>query len=291
MADTSSDSSGSRVSVTVTAIAALIAAIIPLTAFINGVYAINLEREKFTSELRLKYIDRVLDNSKDPTYKRSFLEYLVEVTESSDLLHRWAQRQLRNVDDIATLRATIYKLTASLRSSSSDLDQERNRRAKDSKIASGREASLHRKVLGDLEEKRSLEEKLKAAELKAGYPLPISREIGNRQESASDPKIFRVEPDDSGSSFGRGLRSITDIVITGENFGESPGHVYEVYGQSSVGPSLKIISWRNDEIRAALASPLPPRELGGENVITVIGITTKDLRNAEPARLMLQRQI
>lgn len=272
-----------RDSTYITALAAIIAAMIPITAAVNGYFSLKLEREKFTSELRLKYIDRALDTSKDPTYKRSFLEFLVQATQSNDLLHHWAQRQLQNVDEIGKLRTAMTKLNASLSVISGKLEQERSRRAKDKTIASQREEALHSEVLEALKKKTSLEESLRAAELKAGYSSLLSQKPESMQKSTSDPKISTARAVEAkGSSY---LQGLSEIVVSGENFGKNPGKIYEVLnGGSSIGPPLRIIWWHNNEIRAKALAPLPPNWHGIPPMF--IGITTDDLRYAEPVQLM-----
>ncbi|HEV8581102.1 MAG TPA: hypothetical protein VGX68_18705 [Thermoanaerobaculia bacterium] len=225
----------------VTALAGLIAAMIPLTAAVNGYFALELEKAKFTSELQLKYVDRALDTSKDPSYRESFMRFLIEATVPSDLLHKWAKSQLLNASEIGRVRAELAKLNTSLRVSSDQLAQERKRRSQNEAAASRRELDLRGLVSRALTEKERLEAKLRAAELKAGY-TPLKQEEKNLK-----PKVFRAEI--GFESFSRGFSRLFpgEIRISGENFGQRIGHVYE--GTSRTAP-LEILDWSDTEIKA-----------------------------------------
>ena len=82
-------------SIRITAIAALIGAMVPITAGINGWYSVKVEREKFSAQMQLNFLDRALDPTKDSTYRESIIRYLLESTEPSNPLYKWAYNQVR----------------------------------------------------------------------------------------------------------------------------------------------------------------------------------------------------
>lgn len=257
-----------------TALAALLAAMIPITAAVNGYFALELEREKFASELRLKYVDRALDTSKDSTYRENFLRFLMQATSSSELLHKWAEDQLRNASEIRRVRAEIAKLNASLRTASDQLAVERGRQLRNQTAASQREQVLHERLASALGERDALEAKLHAAELKAGYSP------SKMVERTPAPNIFRVK---LGLYQPRGPayfpEQCNNIRISGENFGESPGRIYEVLSiedSTRVGP-LEVWDWSDTEVVANCPS------LSGSKVIV---LTTADSRSSKPAEAL-----
>lgn len=121
----------SRLPAYLTALAAFIAAMMPLTAFVNGRYSVEVEREKFIKQLQLNYIDRALDTNRDPAYRESFLRFLVDTTDSSDSLHQWAKREIVKTSELTKLRSELANLDTLQKATATQLAKERSNRSRD----------------------------------------------------------------------------------------------------------------------------------------------------------------
>jgi hypothetical protein len=168
MPDDNSKKPESRLPAYLTALGAFIAAMMPLTAFVNGRYNIEIEREKFLKQLQLNYIDRALDSSRDPTYRESFLQFLIDTTEPPDSLRQWAQRERAKTDELARLRAEFHKLMLVKESTASQLSVEYASRSREKAEMSVRERELSAQLKKVNQDRLNLEVALRAAELRTG---------------------------------------------------------------------------------------------------------------------------
>jgi hypothetical protein len=158
----------------ITAIVALIGAMVPLTAGINGWYGVQVEREKFLTQMRLNFLDRALDPTKTSTYRESIIRYLLESIEPSDPLYKWAYNQVRVTEEIRKLEKGIDILDANLKKAGTELALEQGSRSRERSIASARESELRNQLEKAKQERARLEQALRDAELKIGRPTVVT---------------------------------------------------------------------------------------------------------------------
>jgi len=96
----------------ITAIAAVLAAILPATALINGWYQTRSEDQSRVAEIRLKYLDRAIDPDRNEEDRAAVLKFLVEILSSGDPMKRWAQSQLDNLTEFLQMRVMYDSLEA-----------------------------------------------------------------------------------------------------------------------------------------------------------------------------------
>jgi hypothetical protein len=125
MTDQSKDSKVSLV-VILTLLAALITAVMPFTAYINGRNNLALEKEKLSVQSGLDYLDRVLDSSKDPAYRSGALDLLIRTTAVDDPVHGWAVEQRKDLDTVLALKPQLDAVTANQKAVAAALDKERS---------------------------------------------------------------------------------------------------------------------------------------------------------------------
>lgn len=157
-------------SIRITAIAALIGAMVPITAGINGWYSVKVEREKFLAQMRLNFLDRALDSTKDPAYRESIIRYLLESSEPSDPLYKWAYNQARVAEEIRKLENDIANLDSGLKRAGTELTAEQGRLGRERSIASARESELRNQLEKAKQGRARLEQALRDAEMKIGRP-------------------------------------------------------------------------------------------------------------------------
>jgi hypothetical protein len=272
------------------AVAALFAAIIPLTAAINGWFSLALERDKFRSEMRLKYVDRALDPTKDPAYKSAFLDYLVGTTSPTDPMHKWARTHMQYISDLEQVRTQLTQVNAKLLVMTT---QARELSARDQKAFAVsekvREKALRTEIVALRSEKVTLQQRLNLAEVRIGYPVSRPLENSTRPlenstmpvEDLTDPIITSAEISGRMGRLGRMDPHPDNIRILGRHFGTEPGYVVQDYGGRTSDP-LKVISWSDSEIWVVNPLPLgwsgePPKQ---------IVLTTHDLRYSRPADIV-----
>lgn len=185
--------SESRLPAYLTALAAFVAAMMPLTAFVNGLYSIEVEQARFVKQLQLNYIDRALDTSRDPTYRESFLRFIVDTTDSSDPLHKWASREIDKVSELAKLRQELASLNSLQRSTSAQLAKERDLRSRDRAEMSRREQELAAQLAKLNQDRLMLESTMHVAELRSG----VASAVPNREKESDVDRVlaeFRQKP-------------------------------------------------------------------------------------------------
>ncbi len=272
----------------IAAIAAIVAAVIPLTAAVNGCFSLMLERERYLSDLRLKYVDRALDPTKDPTYRESFFTFIVETTSHTDPLYHWARTRLENARSIAQLRERVAEQAANLSRIADLLAKEQASHMQDKAVATARELELLASARMALREKLVAENSLRHAEEAGGYRATgpdSSRALSARDASKhpSEPSISSgyvrpgfVEPDYVADSSVPTITSAycigeSTIRIDGSRFGEQRGTVYLGFASASgvFGPpeKLSVDSWGDREIGVRFRFP--------ENCAIVFATSTK----------------
>lgn len=93
----------------ITAIAAIIGALVPITATINGCYSVQLERQKHQNTLQLNYLDRAIDPDQEPQYRESVLKFLEHILSENDAMKSWATKELDNIREVLRLRTELAK--------------------------------------------------------------------------------------------------------------------------------------------------------------------------------------
>jgi hypothetical protein len=253
------------------AIAGLIAAVIPATAAVNGCYSLRLEREKFLSELHLKYVDRALDPTKDPTYRESFLTFIVDTTSQGDPLYHWAENRLENTKSIVKLREQVAAQAARLSQIADLLAKERAGHMQDKTVAAARERELRARAKVALREKLLSEDALRRAEAADGYrgtetnssgtssATDVSRHSGEFNMDSSYVQPGFVQPGFVGRSNEPKITSAycsgkSSLRISGSRFGGTTGAVYVGFASASgvfgLPEKLSIRSWGDNEIDA-----------------------------------------
>ncbi|MCB1033439.1 MAG: hypothetical protein KDD47_06350, partial [Acidobacteria bacterium] len=185
------------------AVAALIGAMMPLSAFISGWYGVQAEREKFRTQMRLNYLDRALDTTRSAAYREGVLRFLLQTIEPSDPLYQWATDQAQIAQEILRLEGQIAKLDGELETSSRALSEERERRAKETTASAARETDLTREVQTLRSERSRLKEALRKAEEKAGRPStgdPASSAVLGAIDRNAEEKAGRSSTGESAPS-------------------------------------------------------------------------------------------
>jgi chromosome segregation ATPase len=109
-----------RSKLTITVLGGLIAAIAPTTSGIHGCVSkdreIGLARIAQAHDIRLKYLDRAIDPTKTPVYRKQVLELLAEMSEHGEETMRWAKAQIEVISaEIEELKAAKAKQDADLK--------------------------------------------------------------------------------------------------------------------------------------------------------------------------------
>jgi hypothetical protein len=193
-----------RSAASIASLAAVLAAIVPGTAAINGCYQVQLEQEKHKSEVRLKYLDRAINTEQKPEYREGVLDFLVETAPASDPMHSWAKKQLEKVRLVLQLRSEINALKeeqarviknlsteSALREKAQQdatraLEREQILKEKIEKSAGERERALQEQLAASEIRLRELEGSLRAAELKAS----IAQADDNKARSRSSARKY-----------------------------------------------------------------------------------------------------
>src|SRR5689334_8416102 len=100
MADSSEDPKSSPFRANLTVIAALIAAAMPITTYVNGCNNLAVEKEKLADKRGLDYLDRVFDSSKDAGYRSGALDLLIRTSKTEDPMHEWAVEQKKSFEKV-----------------------------------------------------------------------------------------------------------------------------------------------------------------------------------------------
>lgn len=245
------------------ALAALVAAIVPLTAAVNGYFNVQLEHEKYLSELRLKYIERVLDANRDPAARESFLRFMVGTMEPSDKLYVWAHKELANSAEIKKLRIELDNTNAKFQEATFLLKREQD-------ISDGKELRrLQDTLINVSKEKERLEAALKTAELEGGL------EYGPSIRAWSSPGQRSVQHcKQNGSEFLQrtGLKPMSfldnqgDIHIIGMGKASS---VYVICSERSTVVNLAVASYRKGDSGNAIMSSLISMFFPGDNHLSL----------------------
>lgn len=223
----------------ITALAALIAASVPVTAWINGYYSLKLEREKFEASTRLNYLDRALAN-KEPESRRKFLSFLTSTLKTDDPIYRWARTEERADNEILALRESVAKAANALREF-----QKRTTLAALSSEKSHRDELLRLKM-----EKTSLEGKLRAAEQKAGVQGTV-REQSLEETKPGITSANRRDVDIATKpEITDAIRNRFVIGISGRGFGSRVGQV-----EMDTGLGARIIEWSDTSVRVSVPGP------------------------------------
>jgi hypothetical protein len=83
-------------------VAVAVSAMAPLTTAVHGWLSASesqtLNREKQQHEIRIQYLDRAIDQSKDLPYRKAVLRFLVATTDDGDAIRGWAREEAGLVD-------------------------------------------------------------------------------------------------------------------------------------------------------------------------------------------------
>ena len=174
----------------ITAIAAVIAALVPITATINGRYTVRLEQQKHQNQLQLSYLDRAIDPNQEPQYRESVLKFLVHTLSANDPMRTWAETELENIREVLRLQKDLAKTNDLLTVAQQEATEENQRRIAAEGIAS--QASAQEQVLTkqveELEARLAAEEtELSAAASRASVPRYSQRV----QDSATTARMVR----------------------------------------------------------------------------------------------------
>ncbi len=90
-----------------TAVAALLAAAVPLTAAVNGFFQVQNQKQVQTHEIRLKYLDRAIDSGRDAKYRERVLSFLVATLEPNDPMRSWAVEESDALKEVLRLREDL----------------------------------------------------------------------------------------------------------------------------------------------------------------------------------------
>lgn len=90
-----------------TALAALIAAMVPLTAAINGCFELQQQERLQRHEIRLKYLDRAIDPSQTPEYRERVLSFLLATLDDDDPMRKWASGESDILVEVLKLRDNV----------------------------------------------------------------------------------------------------------------------------------------------------------------------------------------
>lgn len=147
--------------------------------------------------------------------------------------------------------------------------------------------TTEKQIQGILEQLSSLRSPTNSG---AGDPIDSTAEYAQSKKikEIEKPKIFHAEVASYVTSgFVEPGFASDEIRISGENFGQRPGQIYELLGPEKTmanSPLLKIIAWSNTKIRAEFVSPLSTNSEG--SLQKFIGLTTADSRVSEPIELL-----
>lgn len=160
----------------ITAIVAVIGALVPITATINGWYTVRLERQKHQNTLQLNYLDRAIDPEKAPQYRESVLKFLRDTLKADDAMRSWAETELENIREVLRLQNELAKTSASLTAAQQKVAEENQRRiAAEGRAsqASAQEQVLNKKV-EELEKQLLVEKMLLAVAAKRASVADIT---------------------------------------------------------------------------------------------------------------------
>jgi hypothetical protein len=89
------------------AVAALIAATVPLTAAVNGLFQLKQQERLQLHEIRLKYLDRAIDPTQSAEYRERVLSFLLATLDPKDPMRRWAAGESDVLAEVVRLRKGI----------------------------------------------------------------------------------------------------------------------------------------------------------------------------------------
>ena len=242
-----------------TAIAAVIAAIIPITSAINGHFRVRLERETHLDEMRLHYLDRAIRPGQSADERRSVLNFIIETEKDSFALDSWALGELAKIESASQLG----KRTAEL----------------DARLESTRLATAASRVSGLETQVQELE--VQAEQLR-GERDDAERRANIALTSLSSKKTLL---DETISSFRSTFRGNLDWIYDREGHRDSP---YWAGGNSGItlAPGVDLGHVPAETIVLAYSDVLSEDELS--SVLDVGGIRGEDARQALDTDSMLQ---
>jgi hypothetical protein len=154
-----------------TVIVALIAAVMPITTYVNGCGNLAVEREKLADKRGLDYLDRVFDGTKDVGYRSGALDLLVRTTKLEDPMHDWAVEQKKSFEKVQSLKPELEAVTASQQAATSALAKKRelsnpeNPKGASASQQKQQEALLQQKISSLNQRRIKILSEVKAAEL------------------------------------------------------------------------------------------------------------------------------
>lgn len=98
-----------------TIISFLIALSAPTYAYINGHYELQIKERESIHKIRMQYINSVIDPQKPISYKLSVLEFLQGGFEKDDGIRIWAERKIKQIEEIIGVEKSITKLKNDIR--------------------------------------------------------------------------------------------------------------------------------------------------------------------------------
>jgi hypothetical protein len=148
-------------------VAVIVSAMAPLTTAVHGWLSASesqtLNREKQQHEIRIQYLDRAIDQSKDLPYRKAVLRCLIATTDEKDAIRGWAREEASMVDaeekDLVKQRDDAVKA----KEEAEKLAAEKNQRIAQLEVAN-RDPGKHR---GELDGLRNDLEQARIAALKA----------------------------------------------------------------------------------------------------------------------------
>lgn len=112
------------------AVAALIAAAVPLTAAVNGFFELKQQERLQLHEIRLKYLDRAIDPTQNAEYRERVLSFLLATLDSTDPMRSWAAGESNVLAEVVRLRRNIAEKERELKEQQQAL-QDQTRRGVD----------------------------------------------------------------------------------------------------------------------------------------------------------------
>ncbi|MEM9552661.1 MAG: hypothetical protein AAGC60_00255 [Acidobacteriota bacterium] len=97
---------------------AVIGAIGPMTAAINGLFKTAVENQRAQNELQIRYLERIIGTKQSIDNKEDILDFLLATLDPGDPVHSWALGEREEVHRVAILKRQVDELT---------LDQEKAR--------------------------------------------------------------------------------------------------------------------------------------------------------------------
>lgn len=161
----------------IAAIAGVISVVIPLTATINKVFEVDLQRDRLTHEIRLKYLDKVIDPNLDLPKRELIFDFLVATLEDEDPMKKWANKKLEKIKLVQRLQRETIEKSKKLSQTIMKLRTEKRRDSLQALELRVKSDSLVTKLREEIDVKNSL-----LKELKQDLVLPPSKNIERRIE-------------------------------------------------------------------------------------------------------------